>query len=95
LSKILTVDHHAIHSVGRELYRELASIGAHKVKVLAPIGEHGITTLKRNDVGLISSHLLLCGKTHRNIIHGLAGSSGRFVQTRFGEFGTEGRHYKR
>lgn len=72
MSKILIVDHHAIHSVGRELYRELASTGAHEIKVLTPRGwgEHGLTTLfeaERGGLEIVPSRLVFGGKTHRNI----------------------------
>jgi len=72
VTRILIVDHHAIHSAGRELYRAVASTALFEVKVLAPKvwQEYGVVNrfeAEKGELKVLSSPLLFGGKTHRNL----------------------------
>jgi glycosyltransferase involved in cell wall biosynthesis len=78
MKKILIVDHHAIHSPGRELYRVLGRTSGYDVKVMAPKvwTENGVTSHfeeEHEGLNIVSSRVLFKGKTHRNIYPRLAG----------------------
>jgi len=73
-SKVLIVDHHAIHSTGRALYKALAALPQFEVRVLTPRAwkEYGVTSrfempVPNDRPAFVPSRLMFGGKTHRNL----------------------------